>query len=819
MFAVRGRSLATSVLVAFLLAISMIGLQAPQAVAAAEPTVTSVSPSKGPRAGGTVVTVNGTNFIGVKKVLFGTKPGTSVKVTSTTTLTAVAPAASLGVVDVRVVSSTGTSPASDTDKFTYLAPPTITGLSTARGTTGGGTMVTVTGTGFDDVSAVKFGTTPGTNLTVISGTQLSILTPKHAAGRVDLRIASASRGITVKTRVDQFTFVAAPKITGITPVTGPTAGSTRVKITGSNLIDITAVAFGGTSGTALVVSSSTKLYVTTPAGTAGSVNVTVTGAHGTSALVKAARFTYIAPPTITKISPSAASYKGGTKVTITGTSFKRVTSVLFDGKAGTKLKVVSATKLTVQVPKHAPSTVDVRVITRYGRSPVGDQTKFVYLGKPVITGISPATGTTLGGTSVHITGTGLTGTTRILFGTTKTTAGLKVVSDRELTVIAPRHAAGQVNVRAVNSRGTSPATAAGRYTYQTPAVPNSFAVQVEARGAHTCAVTREGAVKCWGGNDFGNLGDGTTTNRRTPVGVVGLGSGVRAISAGWGYTCALTTGGAVKCWGENHRGQLGDGTTTDRHTPVQVVGLGSGVTAISAGYDYMCALTTGGAVKCWGHNEYGKLGDGTTTNRRTPVGVVGLNSGVAAISSGADFTCALMSSGAVKCWGYNESGDLGDGTTTNRHTPVGVIGLETGVSAISVGNGNACVLTTSGAVKCLDPWFDTPYNGVGLDSGMSAISVGTGDFLKCALTNDGAVKCWGYNGAGEVGDGTTTTRDEPVGVVGLNAGVTAVSAGHDHTCAVTTGGAVTCWGSNNGGQLGDGTRTDRHTPVGVVGFG
>ncbi len=191
-------------------------------------------------------------------------------------------------------------------------------------------------------------------------------------------------------------------------------------------------------------------------------------------------------------------------------------------------------------------------------------------------------------------------------------------------------------------------------------------------------MTTGGGAFCWGWNSYGQLGDGTTTNRSTPVPVTGLSSGVVSLAAGSGHTCAVTTGGAARCWGWNSYGQLGDGTTTNRSTPVPVTGLPSGVASLAAGSGHTCAVTTGGAAKCWGWNSYGQLGDGTTTNRSTPVPVTGLPPEVASLAAGSGHTCAVTTGGTAKCWGYNFNGQLGDRTTTNRSTPVPVTGLPSG---------------------------------------------------------------------------------------------------------------------------------------------
>ncbi len=347
---------------------------------------------------------------------------------------------------------------------------------------------------------------------------------------------------------------------------------------------------------------------------------------------------------------------------------------------------------------------------------------------------------------------------------------------------------------------------------------------------HTCAVTAAGAVKCWGMNEFGELGDGTSTDRLRPTDVSAMSGGAIAVSAGGSHTCALTTTGGVKCWGKNQQGQLGDGTLVNRLTPVDVSGLSSGVTAISAGVDHTCALTSAAGIKCWGSNYWGQLGDGTSTNRPTPVDVSGLIGGVSAMASGYAHTCALTTAGGVKCWGMNQSGQLGDRTIANRLTPVNVSSLSGGVMALVTGYNHSCALTTTGGVKCWganyagqlgDPTLGynlVPGDVSSLSGGASAIAPGVGDH-NCVLTTAGGIKCWGANGDGEVGSGTASlNQPTPIAVVTLNSGVVAVAVGSGYTCALTILGGIKCWGLNLRGELGDGTTTGRLTPVDVVGF-
>jgi len=271
-----------------------------------------------------------------------------------------------------------------------------------------------------------------------------------------------------------------------------------------------------------------------------------------------------------------------------------------------------------------------------------------------------------------------------------------------------------------------------------------------------------------GGNGYGQLGNGTTIDRHTPVLVSSL-SGVAAIAAGEVHTVVLKQNGTVWAWGWNWSGQLGDGTQTERHTPVQVSGL-SNVTAIAAGSSHTLALKEDGTVWTWGNNSKGQLGDGTTTERDTPVQVSGL-SNVTAISAAWDYTVALKQDGMVWAWGNNGNGQLGDGTTTDRHTPVQVSGLSTNVSAISAG-----------------------------------------DYYMAARKLDGTVWAWGDNGSGQLGDGTTIERHTPVQVSGLS-NITAISARGAFTVALKQDGTLWAWGYNAVGQLGNGTQTNSSIPV------
>ena len=347
---------------------------------------------------------------------------------------------------------------------------------------------------------------------------------------------------------------------------------------------------------------------------------------------------------------------------------------------------------------------------------------------------------------------------------------------------------------------------------------------------HTCAVRSTGKPDCWGGNLYGQLGDGSNITRVTPnsaIPVTGL-TNVLQAGAGNTFTCALDRGGRVKCWGRNLLGQLGNATNLDTLTPVTVSGPFDAVT-LSVSEEHACALKVGGRVGCWGSNASGQLGDGTTTNRNAPVTVSGLTDAVM-VASGWYHTCALRAGGAVQCWGSNSNGQLGDGTTTQRLTPVTVTGLASVVS-ISAGQYHTCARLNGGTVQCwglngegqLGDGTTTQRTTPTAVSGVTnALTVTASAEFSCALLADGMAKCWGDNYHGQLGDGTTTDRLTPVTVSGL-ANVLSLGATSDNllnmaNCALLASGVPYCWGNNAVGKLGDGTTTNRSTPTAVLTF-
>ena len=323
----------------------------------------------------------------------------------------------------------------------------------------------------------------------------------------------------------------------------------------------------------------------------------------------------------------------------------------------------------------------------------------------------------------------------------------------------------------------------GNGTFQPSAFPVTVtgltgATAIAAGSDHACALLSSGSIRCWGENTSGQLGDGSSgTTRTTPVTTIGV-SDARSITASTGGTCALLASGVVKCWGDNTFGEIGNGTTGGVvSAPTAVSGLAN-VAAVIGGSYHNCVLLTDHSAKCWGANINGEVGDGTNTSpRSTPVAVTGLTTATD-LGAGGDTTCAVLSGGTAKCWGYNNFGNVGDGTSgTARLVPTSVSGLTTAV-AITGGNQNTCALLSDGTAKC---WGENDLGQIGdgftaptrltptaVSALTGATAITTGGAHSCAIVTDHSVRCWGANTAGQVGDGTSSNiRTTPTKVAGL----------------------------------------------------
>ncbi len=381
-------------------------------------------------------------------------------------------------------------------------------------------------------------------------------------------------------------------------------------------------------------------------------------------------------------------------------------------------------------------------------------------------------------------------------------------------------------------------------------------IDIDGGAGHACLARSEGYIWCWGDNAKGQLGDNTTNDRMAPVAVKGPGgvgelTDAAALATGTQFGCVAKTDGTAWCWGDNADGQLGNNTKTQSSTPVQVKGPGgsgnlTGAIDVAAGGTFTCAVKTDGTVWCWGRNDRGQLGNNTTTDQLTPVqvkgpGGTGTLTAVADLGAGQKHTCAAKTDGTAWCWGDNAKGQLGDNTTTERPAPVqvnGPGGTGTLGAALSVGAGElfSCAALSDYTAWC---WGDNAkgqlgdntttdrpapvqVKGVGGTGTLNGIqTVALGDQTSCALGATGSLWCWGLNDKGQLGDNTTTNRSTPVAVVGTaGAGTisdaTAATAGAAHACTIRADRSTWCWGDNGDGQLGDGTKNESPRPVQVL---
>jgi alpha-tubulin suppressor-like RCC1 family protein len=355
----------------------------------------------------------------------------------------------------------------------------------------------------------------------------------------------------------------------------------------------------------------------------------------------------------------------------------------------------------------------------------------------------------------------------------------------------------------------------------------AFACMVAKVGFDECDPPEE-KFECWGSNIFGELGDGSLTSSSTPQPIKAFSSfstqGTR-VSAGYEFACGVG-GGAVQCWGVNNASQLGNQSDQNSQTAVPVTGLPATapVVSVAAGESHACALTDKGAVYCWGADDVGQLGQGTTGETiAAAIPVPSLQRGVSALSAGDDFTCAALTNGTVQCWGNNNAGQLGTGTLLNSSKPAAIPQLS-GVSSVCAGFGFACA-TSSGGVYCWGYGGDCQLgNGlcrssstpVAVSTLSGATQVACAGEVACAIVS-GSVYCWGNGPLGNASVFPPNGAPTPVAVMGLGTGVTSVSVGASSACAIVHG-APMCWGSNSMGQLGNGGAVSDLIATRVAGF-
>jgi alpha-tubulin suppressor-like RCC1 family protein len=349
----------------------------------------------------------------------------------------------------------------------------------------------------------------------------------------------------------------------------------------------------------------------------------------------------------------------------------------------------------------------------------------------------------------------------------------------------------------------------------TTAAALSFS-QLSGGGSHTCGVTTDNRVYCWGFNVFGQLGDGTTTQRRLRPVLVSGGLSFRQVSAGGLHTCGVTTANKAYCWGSGAGGALGNGGASDRSTPVPVAG-GHLFRRVESGDAHTCGVTyPDNRAYCWGVNDRGVLGDGTGTRRMSPVAVLGGHVW-REVSGGLTHTCGVTPANEAYCWGSDSVGQLGNGHVAPfEFTPFPVAGTRF-YSQISAGSGFTCAVSTAHRAFC---WGSGKRGQIGdgnpfqrnlpraVAGGLAFDRVTAGAFHACGETADNRAYCWGSDG--------TLASLSPVQVSGGRF-YAQLSAGDNHTCGRTGSNVAFCWGRNEFGQLGDGTQTDRPAPVRVLG--
>jgi alpha-tubulin suppressor-like RCC1 family protein len=339
-------------------------------------------------------------------------------------------------------------------------------------------------------------------------------------------------------------------------------------------------------------------------------------------------------------------------------------------------------------------------------------------------------------------------------------------------------------------------------------------LQVSTGYYFSCGITLGGVLKCWGSNFYGQIGDGTLIDRPLPV-TIDAGVSYKYISAGQFTACGITSTNVLKCWGYNSYRQVGDGTNTNRTSPV-IINAGISYKKVELDSYHTCGITTADVLHCWGSNAAGELGDGTLIDRSTPV-IADTGVSYKDVTLGPEYTCGITNTDALKCWGANYYGQLGDGTDTDSLIPITV---DPGVSykKVTMGEYHTCGLTTMGAVKCWGANWSYQFGDgtdvdsffpINVDAGVNYLSISAGDDMTCGVTDSNVMKCWGY---GYLGDGYYEGASLPM-IINPGASYKSVDLGRGLNCAISSSDILKCWGHNFIGELADGSRTQGVLPI------
>ena len=805
------------------------------------PVVETVSPSNGPLAGGTAVTITGRNFSDISSVTVGGTEILDRHVVSATQITGTTPAATAaGSADV-VVSAGASANSHCTGCFTYLglavhaASPTASAVS-------GGSQVRITGAYFTAITSVTVGGVELGNRTVVSDTEITGTGPALGAGSKDVVVTSSAYGSGSCNGCILYVpaNVLAPPIASLSlhtcQVSAGSAscwglnGSGQLG-DGSKVMAATPVSVSGGIAFKSVGTGGAHSCGLTPTGVAfcwGDDAVGQVGAGTGSSSVPV--------PVSGGITFNSLAVGGGHNCGLTPSG----AALCWGGQPG------NGGTSNTSVPTPAAAGLRFALLVAGGGFTCG----LTPAGVAYCWGVNDA-GQLGNGTSTH-------SPAPVLVSGGLTFTGIAAGGQHACALTAGGDAycwgsnsAGQLGKGNFYGGSLSPVAVVGGRTFSA----------LEAGSTHTCGIVVSGALYCWGFNQEGALGNGSLASSDAPVAVVG-GLTFTAVAPGqyhtcgvsagatycWGgdrfeelgngaaqtflpvpvsgldsvplarggpygeYSCALAVGGAAYCWGYNNGQVLGDGTGSARALPTPVSGGLTFRTLAPAG-THNCGLTTGGAAYCWGSGIYGELGAGATLFTSAPIAVTG-GLTFSDITAGINHTCALSTSGAAYCWGSNRFGQVGNGTGTDSRDPVLVSGGHT-FTQLSAGIWHTCGLEGT-AVYCWGEWYGRASIPQWVNPSVDIVSIASGGWHSCGLTSGGSAYCWGWNTKGELGDGSTSPSSSTTAVSGGRTFKT-LTVGNEHTCGVTTGGATYCWGFNRYGQLGNDPSPGSTTPVAIQG--